>query len=132
MVRHVLSCVAASEWPTRVEALDALVRRLESGRRDGLRIDGRPAPGRVFGAYATRRRNWNARPYSTVLLGLDPIASRCDCPDFVKNALGVCKHGLVVLEHLYSKPRLLKQGLKEQEQLGPTLLAGPPGTRSGR
>ena len=36
MVRHVLACVPPHEWPTRVEAMDAVLRRLESARKDKL------------------------------------------------------------------------------------------------
>src|SRR5262245_27231654 len=116
LVRHVLGCVPAGEWPVRVEAMDALMRRLESSRRDALRIDARPEGGRLLGPYATRRPGSGVRPYGTVLEGVDPIAGRCDCPDFLKNSLGVCKHILVVLEHLYARPRLLRQAMAEQEQ----------------
>src|SRR4051794_36742847 len=70
LVRHVLGCVPPQEWPVRVEALDALLRRLESARRDGLRIDGRPEGGRLLGPYATRRRNSAIRPYRTHLDGV--------------------------------------------------------------
>jgi superfamily II DNA or RNA helicase len=114
LVRHVLACVPAQEWPVRVEALDAVLRRLESARRDGLRIDARPGGGRLLGRYATRRPQEGTRPYDTILRGVDPIEGRCDCPDFVKNSLGLCKHLLVVLEHLYARPRLLQQAIKEQ------------------
>jgi superfamily II DNA or RNA helicase len=117
LVRHVLRCVPAQEWPVRVEAMDALFRRLESARRDGLRIEARPENGHPLGPYATRRRNSTVRPYATVLTGIDPVESRCDCPDFIKSSLGVCKHVLIVLEHLYSRPRLLRQALKDQEHL---------------
>src|SRR3954447_23896821 len=115
LVRHVLEIVPAGEWPVRVEALDALLRRLESARRDGLRIEGRPEGGRLLGRYATKRKSSGVRPYRTDLHRVDPIEGRCDCPDFVKNSLGVCKHLLIVLEHLYARPRLLRQALKEQE-----------------
>ncbi len=47
--------------------------------------------------------------------GVDPIEGRCDCPDFLKNSLGVCKHILVVIEHLHTRPRVLQQAHKEQE-----------------
>ena len=64
------------------------------------------------------------RPYRTVVSGVDPIDGRCDCPDFVKNSLGVCKHVLVVLELLYARPRLLQRARAEQEQAGPAPPAG--------
>jgi len=121
LVRHVLGCVPANEWPTRVEAMDAVLRRLESARKDNLRVESRPAEGRLLGIYTTRRPGSGSRPYRTALHGVDPIQGRCDCPDFVKNSLGVCKHILVVLEHLYKRPRLLQQARKEQEWSDPQL-----------
>jgi len=119
MVRHVLGCVPPHEWPTRVEAMDAVIRRLESARKDSLRLEARPAERRLLGLYVTRRPGSGSRPYRTVLLGVDPIDGRCDCPDFVKNSLGLCKHLLVVLEHLHTRPRLLQQALKEREWSDP-------------
>ena len=131
LVRHVLGCVPAQEWPARVEAMDALLRRLESARRTSC--GSKPGPrARVLGPYGTRRRGSRARPYRTILSGVDPIEGRCDCPDFLKNSLGVCKHILIVLEHLHARPRLLQQASKEQEWLREASRPGSAGTRSGR
>lgn len=116
LVRHVLRVVPAEEWPARVDGLDALLRRLESARKDGLRIASRPADRAALGLYLTRRRGSDVRPYHTALLGVEPIEGSCDCPDFLKNSLGACKHIFVVLEHVYAKPRRLSQALKEQER----------------
>jgi superfamily II DNA or RNA helicase len=115
VVRQVLACVPPPEWPTRIEATDALLRRIESAQREKMRVEARPAGGRLFGLYVTRRQGSGARPYRTVLLGIDPLRGRCDCPDFLKNSLGVCKHILIVVEHLYARPRVLQQALNEQE-----------------
>src|SRR5438094_537793 len=41
-----------------------------------------------------------------------------------KNSLGLCKHILVVLEHLHARPRVLQQAVNEQEW------ADPPGRAS--
>ncbi len=112
LVRHVLSCVPAHEWPTRVEAMDALLRRLEAAKRDKLRLEARPAEGKLLGEYATRRPGSGSRPYHTILHAIDPIEGRCDCPDFVKNSLGICKHILVVIEHMHAHPKVLKQAYK--------------------
>jgi superfamily II DNA or RNA helicase len=115
LVHQVLGCVPPHEWPTRLEAMDAVVRRLESARKDGLRVEARPAEGRLLGLYVTRRPGAGSRPYRTLLHGVSPIEGRCDCPDFVKNSLGICKHILVTIEHIYSRPRILQQAFKEQE-----------------
>jgi superfamily II DNA or RNA helicase len=119
IVRHVLACVPPHEWPTRVEATDAVLRRLEAARKDSLRVESRPADGRHLGLYVTRRPGVGSRPYRTILHGVDPIEGRCDCPDFVKNSLGLCKHILVVLNHLHARPRVLQQAHKEQEWSAP-------------
>jgi len=124
MVRHVLACVPPHEWPTRVEAMDAALRRLDSARKDKLRVEARPPEGRLLGLYITRRPGSGSRPYRTVLHGVDPIDGRCDCPDFVKNSLAICKHILVVLEHLHARPRVLQQARKEQEWNNPRSEAG--------
>ena len=55
LVLHVLDCVPAEEWPTRVAAMEALLRRLEFAHRDELRIDSRPDGQRMLGTYVTRR-----------------------------------------------------------------------------
>ena len=115
LVRHVLSIVPAAEWPVRVEAMDALIRRIDAGREDKLRVESRPPEGKVLGLWGTRRPGSGARPYRTVIMGVSPIQARCDCPDFLRNSLGVCKHGLTVLEHVFARPRLLQQAIKEQE-----------------
>ena len=120
LVRHVLDRVPASEWPVRVEAMDALLRRLDASRRDELRIESRPGGGRTLGPYATRAQGLGrSGPTGTVLHGVDPIEARCDCPDFVKNSLGICKHLFSVVEHIHARPRLLQQAMKEQATRGP-------------
>ena len=79
----------------------------------------------MLGVYVTRRPGAGSRPYRTILHGVDPIEGRCDCPDFVKNSLGICKHILVVLEHLHARPRVLQQAKKEQEWSDPESGNGP-------
>jgi len=125
LARHVMDIVPAHEWPVRVEAMDALLRRLESARKDELRIESRPEGGKVLGLYATRRRGSEARPYRTIVSGVAPMKGRCDCPDYLRNSLGLCKHILVVLEHLHARPGLLKQATKEQQRLAETPFTGP-------
>ena len=49
LVRHVLGVVPAAEWPVRVEAMDALIRRIDSIKQEKLRVESRPAEGRLLG-----------------------------------------------------------------------------------
>ena len=109
----------------RIEAMDALLRRLESGRKDELRIESRPEGDKLLGLYATRRRGSEARPYRTIVSGVDPIRGRCDCPDYLRNSLALCKHLLVVLEHIHGRPGLLKRAVKEQARRAETTFTGP-------
>ena len=101
--------------------MDALLRRLDSARKDGLSIDSRPEGGSPLGVYATKKRGSGARPYATAISGVDPIEARCDCPDFLKNSLGICKHALIVLEHLHARPKLLKRAMAGQGVVRPGL-----------
>ena len=119
LVRHVMEIVPEDEWPARVEALDAILRRLDSVKKEGLQIDARPEGGGSIGLYGTKRRHSGSRPYRSAIFGVDPIEASCDCPDFLKNSLGTCKHVLIVLEHLHARPKLLKRAMKEQEAARP-------------
>ena len=116
LVRHVMAVVPAEEWPVRVEATEAILRRNDAVKKDALKIGERPKAGRVLGSYRTRRGTRGERPYRTALVGLDPIAARCDCPDFLKNSLAICKHALTILDHVHSRPRLVKQAVGEEEE----------------
>lgn len=113
IVEHILAIVPASEWPVRVDAASAIVRRIEAAQRDGLKIATRPDQGQVLGDYSTQRRRAATRPYVTVLMNVAPLAGSCDCPDFSRNSLGLCKHLLCILEHVASRARLWKQAEQE-------------------
>jgi superfamily II DNA or RNA helicase len=43
------------------------------------------------------------RPYRTLLRQVEPLDGSCDCADFLRNSLGLCKHLIAVLEHVGSK-----------------------------
>jgi hypothetical protein len=114
LVRQVMNLVPASEWPVRVEAMDALLRRLDMARKDELVLDTRPSDHAALGPYTTRRKGSDTRPYRTTLSGVDPIRASCDCPDFLKSSLVVCKHAFAVLEAIYKDPDRLKAAQAEQ------------------
>jgi len=109
IARHVLAS-QEGDWAIRRAAFDALVRRYNFAQRDGLRVAEVPAQGGVLGVYRTSsqprgsnsasKASGAARPYETALYSLAPLSTSCSCPDFVRSSLGLCKHGLVVLELL--------------------------------
>jgi len=106
IVRHVLSVTQDGDWPVRRDALDAVLRRCASTHADQIQIVGRPR-GRLLGLYATRRRGSRARPYRTLLRRIEPLDGSCECADFLRNSLGLCKHLFAVLEDGVSKRRPL-------------------------
>jgi superfamily II DNA or RNA helicase len=95
LARHVLSVTRGADWPVQREALEAVLRRCASARADDIRVrrSSRARPG----LYLTRRAGSRARPYRTLLRALDPLDGSCECADFLRNSLGVCKHLLAVL-----------------------------------
>ena len=123
LARHVMTLYPDAGWAVQEAAMAALLRRLASAQSEGLAIQARPPGGHRLGAYTTRRRGrgQGARPYLTVLHGVAPMAGSCDCPDYVRASLGLCKHLLTVLVDLARGAR--KWGRAEQEQgalaLGP-------------
>ncbi len=104
IVRHVLSVTRGGDWPVQRDALDAVLRRCASAHTDEIQIVRRPG-GRPLGLYATRRRGSRARPYRTLLRRIEPLDGSCECADFLRNSLGLCKHLVAVLEHVLSKRR---------------------------
>ncbi|MGH9407848.1 MAG: DEAD/DEAH box helicase [Vicinamibacterales bacterium] len=103
-MRHVLSVTQGGDWPVQRDALDAVLRRCASAHTDEIQIVGRPR-GRLLGLYATRRRDSRVHPYRTLLRRVEPYDGSCECADFLRNSLGVCKHLVAVLEHVVSKRR---------------------------
>ena len=104
IARHVLAITQGGDWPVQRDALDAVLRRCASTHADEIQIVGRPR-GRLLGLYATRRRGSRARPYRTLLRRIEPLDGSCECADFLRNSLGLCKHLIAVLEHVISKRR---------------------------
>jgi SNF2-related domain/Helicase conserved C-terminal domain len=108
LVEQVLSVTEGTDWPCRRAAMDALLRRVGFAERDGLTLAERPAGNQILGSYvlasgAEPRRGKSVkpsrRPYRTELHALEPLRVSCDCADFVRSSLGLCKHSLVVLEY---------------------------------
>jgi superfamily II DNA or RNA helicase len=122
IAEHVLTIVSSPDWPIRRAALDALARRYSFGQRDQLRVSERPRR-ELLGIYRTKSADGKrtASSYDTALLALSPLRTSCGCADFVRSSLGLCKHGLVVLETLE------KNGaLKQLSATGPSAQSSGP------
>lgn len=99
-----LGAASGGDFAVAKAAFDALARRYAFARRDELS----PTHATTFGApplgdYTTagaKGKRAGERPYVTRIVSLGPVVTRCSCPDFVRSGLGICKHGLVVLESL--------------------------------
>ncbi|HVH47315.1 MAG TPA: DEAD/DEAH box helicase, partial [Labilithrix sp.] len=149
LVDHVLRSATNPDFAVREAAVEALHRRWGFAQRDGLVIATRPEKS-ILGAYTTtrssevetpaakrakkkgkkrgsgtgRRRKHEKRPYTSVLSRLEPLVASCDCPDFLRSSLGVCKHVLVVLADVFESPKRLARA--RQESAGSTGVVDRP------
>jgi hypothetical protein len=104
LVRHTLRITTGGDWPLQRDAFDAILRRCAAAQSGDVEIAARPRlPGP--GLYQTRRRGNTGRPYRTYLRSTGAIDGSCDCPDFLRNALGLCKHLVAALEDAIAAPR---------------------------
>jgi len=125
LVDHVLRRTRGSDFAVREAAVEALVRRWGFAQRDSLVVGRGPQHGRALGAYATERRQprgHEKRPYTTLLENINPLVSSCDCPDFLRSSLGICKHVLVVVDHVCHNRRRLALAMRENAA---TVARGP-------
>jgi len=122
LARHVLHVYREADWPVQRAAMEALLRRLAFAERDGLRVAERPASGAILGAYSTRRAREAPRGWRTVLEAIGPpVRASCDCPDFLRGSLGICKHVFVVLEDVYRPRKVQGRSLIPPSRVGPRL-----------
>jgi hypothetical protein len=131
LVEHLLDVTDGADFPVREAALEALIRRSDFAVRDGLCVAKRPRGRAYLGEYATERvegfsykqknkpkraktkngrlkaraRVKTARPYVTWVQRLSPLVGSCDCADYLRSSLGLCKHLLVVLDDIYRSTR---------------------------
>ncbi|HEY4120402.1 MAG TPA: DEAD/DEAH box helicase [Byssovorax sp.] len=107
LVDAALAAAEGADFSVAEAALDALERRFAFGERDGLVVVERPARGAVLGTYRTGRTDAEGsprsraragqRPYETRIDALDPPRGSCDCPDYLRSSLGICKHLFAVI-----------------------------------
>lgn len=72
----------------------AIAEREERSRKERLTLRS-TQPGKAWVDYLVTNAE-SGRTYRVALRGLQPGDSYCDCPDFRKNSLGLCKHTLFV------------------------------------
>ena len=121
VVDRLLATNAGAGFSVWRAGLEALRRRWGFAQADGLVVLGRPVGTAVLGDFTTGRRTNRtggrkpraARPYTTTLESLEPLVTSCDCPDFLRSSLGLCKHGLTVLDAVFRTQR----GAKRAEAL---------------
>jgi hypothetical protein len=120
IVDHVLRLPGDRDWPVRRAALEAVLRRLASARAQEIVVVAGPKDGSGGRHRLARAGGDSALPYDVRLWSLSPPGGACDCADFSRGALGICKHIGAVIAHLASKPRSFRR-----------LLTAPAGVRPG-
>jgi hypothetical protein len=98
LARHALAVTQGADFPVQRAAMEALLRRVSSSRNGELRVVRRSAGGSPVGVYRVRR-DGSAAEYTALLRSIDPPAGSCDCPDYGRSSLGLCKHLFAAFEH---------------------------------
>ena len=134
LVRHTLALPGTWDWPVRRAAFEAILRRFESVRGQELSVLEGPGRG-PWGRYRLGRgRAGAALPYDVRLTSVAPVRGACDCADFLRGALGLCKHLLAVLVHLARKRPVFQRILETPPAVTPAHVivwdaaASTPGT----
>ncbi|MGE0708801.1 MAG: DEAD/DEAH box helicase [Planctomycetota bacterium] len=109
LLAHVFEVTPDAGFAVRWAAVEAVLRRVAFRERDELRVATRPPGTDVFGLYTTRSPRAEPRPYSVHLRSVEPLRASCDCRDYLRNSLGLCKHVLAVLEDMARRPRRLER-----------------------
>lgn len=127
IAEHIIAVTEGSDFPVRRAAAEALHRRMQNVESDGLFVKESPTPA-VIGQYLVAkasggkgngggRKRHEARPYETVLLSVSPLRGQCNCPDFLKGSLGLCKHLLTSIDYVCEKPRRFEAAQREAVKL---------------
>ena len=119
IARHVLALQGSWDWPVRRAAMEAVLRRFGSVRGQEIAVLEAPEKG-PWGRYRLGRAGADgALPYDVRLWSVDPVAGSCDCADFLRASLGLCKHTATVLLHLAASTRGLGRVLKAPARTPP-------------
>lgn len=95
LAEQALRAAAGGDWPVCDAAMFEITRRLlpvqrELRRRGGWRLDSPPR----LGLHRVEEQH-------VVIEKLVPLLGRCDCDDFTRNSLGLCRHVLMVALSLF-------------------------------
>ena len=100
--------------------MEALLRRVKSVDREELTTVTVPPRGSPFGNYSVARASTGTRgrkdprPYAVRLETLSPLDGSCDCPDFLRGSLGLCKHLLTVVHYVLGTKTVLAAALSQR------------------
>jgi superfamily II DNA or RNA helicase len=109
IVDGVLALPGPWDWPVQLAALEAVLRRLASVSSEELGVVAAPR-GSPWGRYRVERGAVNRPlPYDIRLWSVSPLGGACTCADFLRGALGICKHLAAVLTHLAERPRVFRR-----------------------
>ena len=89
---HLLKVTRGGDFALRRAALEALVRRIKAARAssDAWRIDGRRRAKLTVGLH--RVAVGRGKAYHVLISSFGDLAGSCECPDFSRSSLGLCKH----------------------------------------
>jgi superfamily II DNA or RNA helicase len=117
LAAHAIRVTAGGDFPVQSAALEALLRRLKNGRDAGLQIRSGPRGGAPLGLFRVGSGD-SATTYRVLLGSMDPPSGSCECPDYLRSALGLCKHLLWLLDDAF--------GSKSLRRAPPSPLPPPP------
>jgi hypothetical protein len=120
LARHALQVTEGADFPVRRAAMEALLRRFRSSRDGTLKIVRGPLGGSSTGLYRVRRSD-SSTEYSTLLRSIDPPSGSCDCPDYGRSSLGLCKHLLAALEYAVKRDPKRRGDPTREASFGPHL-----------
>lgn len=109
VVDAVMAATEGADWRVRRECLAAMLRRIEILKAEGLRAVKRPVGG--LGIYRTRGKGAPTKDYETRLDSIAPLRGSCDCRDFVRASLGICKHLFAAILDLFGRERALLRAM---------------------
>jgi len=118
LARHALAITAGADFAVSRDALDALLRRLDSARSGELVVSRSH-----IGRYRVSRRGSPRQSYEVWIGDPTQLEGSCSCLDFGKASLGVCKHVLVALE----RRRIARPSLRPALRWDPIRPLGGPG-----